>query len=406
MARTRPTSRPAGLARLATIGLTAGLIAVGGLVVLQRPPAEGAIVVPSAIAARPTTVATRPEASEARVIGSPAAPVTIEVWSDYQCPACRAFAAMVLPRIVEELVNTGRARVAYHDFAFIGPESMTAAVGARCAAREDRFEAYHEIVFANQRGENQGAFTTDRVVAIAELAGLDPASFEACLAEPGLAQQVATETAVGQRARDRGHADDRHRIAAAPGRAHLGDAHRGRRCGSVDPVSTSRAARRRERRRARAVPPLTPVAAVEPAIRRGTLGMPMVMAALAAVAVAGYLTIQHLAGAALECGPLAGCDSVQESIYSEVAGIPVALPGLFASALALAGAAGWWWRRERRWLEAAFVVTLASLVVLAYFTVLEALVIGAWCSWCLAYAGLTLTTFALATLAIRRPLSA
>ena len=197
VARTRPTSRPPGLLRLATIGLTAGLVAVVGLVVLQRPPAEGAIVVPSEVAARPTLTAPGPADSDGRVIGSAAAPVAIEVWSDYQCPACRAFTALLLPRIVRDLVDTGRARVVYHDYAFIGPESMGAAVGARCAAREGRFDAYHQIAFANQRGENVGSFAKDRLVAIAGLAGLDAAAFEACLAEPALAQQVAAETEVG-----------------------------------------------------------------------------------------------------------------------------------------------------------------------------------------------------------------
>ena len=177
-------------------------------------------------------------------------------------------------------------------------------------------------------------------------------------------------------------------------------------------MSASRTARRRERRRARAGPPIGPVAAVAPAtavarpIVRGALGLPMVLTALAAVAVAGYLTIEHLTGATLECGPLAGCATVQGSIYSEVIGIPVALPGLAASAVVLAGALGWWWRRERRWLEAVFVVSMAGVVVLGYFTALEAFVIGAWCSWCLAYAALTLATLVLATFAIRRPLLA
>ena len=183
-------------------------------------------------------------------------------------------------------------------------------------------------------------------------------------------------------------------------------------------MSASRTARRRERRRARATPPGAPgapavvvkpaavVKVVERPIGRGAVGLPMVLMALAAVAVAGYLTLEHVTGATLECGPLAGCATVQGSIYSEVIGIPVALLGLAASAVVLAAALGWWWRRERRWLEAAFVVSTAGLVVLGYFTALEAFVIGAWCSWCLAYAGLTLATLVLATLALRRPLLA
>ena len=152
---------------------------------------------PSEIDSRPTLAAPGSAETDGRVIGSPAAPVAIEVWSDYQCPACRAFATLLLPRIISDLVDTGRVRVVYHDYAFIGPESMGAAVGARCAARDGRFEAYHEIVFANQHGENQGAFATDRIVAIAGLAGLDTATFEACLAGPELARQVAAETEVG-----------------------------------------------------------------------------------------------------------------------------------------------------------------------------------------------------------------
>ncbi len=172
-------------------------------------------------------------------------------------------------------------------------------------------------------------------------------------------------------------------------------------------MSASRTARRRERRRARANAPNVAVGgAVARSVGRGALGLPMILTALAAVAVAGYLVIQHLTGATLECGPLAGCDTVQESIYSEVVGIPVALPGLVASALALIGAIGWWWRGERRWLEAVFVVSLASVVVLGYFTGLEAFVIRAWCTWCLAYAALTLATFVLATLGLRRRASA
>lgn len=177
-------------------------------------------------------------------------------------------------------------------------------------------------------------------------------------------------------------------------------------------MSASRTARRRQRRQARgAAPaeagaPITHAATVQQPTGRGTLGLPMVLTALAAVAVAGYLVFEHLTGAALECGPLGGCDAVQDSIYSGVAGIPVALPGLGVSAIAIVGALAWWRWRERRGLEAVFVVTLASVVVLGYFTAIEAFVIGAWCSWCLTYAGMTLATLVLATLAFRRPLLA
>ena len=49
-------------------------------------------------------------------------------------------------------------RFEYKDFAFIGPESIRAAEAAACADEQDWFWPFHDTLFANQRGENQGAF--------------------------------------------------------------------------------------------------------------------------------------------------------------------------------------------------------------------------------------------------------
>src|SRR5690348_6585901 len=57
------------------------------------------IVVPS------TTVAD--SLADGTTLGRPAAPVTVEVWSDYQCPFCGQFARSYLPRLVDEFVARG-----------------------------------------------------------------------------------------------------------------------------------------------------------------------------------------------------------------------------------------------------------------------------------------------------------
>lgn len=121
-----------------------------------------------------------------------------------------------------------------------------------------------------------------------------------------------------------------------------------------------------------------------PAARRQGLAI----AALAAVGllIALYLALVKLAGGVPVCGPLAGCDTVNTSIYAEFMGMPVALFGAAGSAAVVAGAVSWWRRGARVALVSAYLVGLASLPVLVYLTYLELFVIGAICVWCVAYA--------------------
>jgi len=57
------------------------------------------------------------------------------------------------------------------------------------------------------------------------------------------------------------------------------------------------------------------------------------LVALAGTAIAGYLTYVHYRPAALICTGSGGCETVQESSYADLAGIPVAL--LVANALGM-----------------------------------------------------------------------
>jgi uncharacterized membrane protein len=101
---------------------------------------------------------------------------------------------------------------------------------------------------------------------------------------------------------------------------------------------------------------------------------------LAGIALAGYLTWVHYDEAALVCVAGGGCETVQQSEYAEVAGIPVALLGLVSySALAVLIA---WDSPAARLMAAslAFIGLLFSLYLLA----LQVFVIDAICIWCLA----------------------
>lgn len=101
--------------------------------------------------------------------------------------------------------------------------------------------------------------------------------------------------------------------------------------------------------------------------------------ALAGVAVAGYLTYVHYRPDALVCTGGGGCETVQESSYAELAGIPIALLGLLAYGAVLLLVA--WDREPARALVAA--VGLAALGFAGYLVALQAFVVDAWCVWCL-----------------------
>jgi len=104
------------------------------------------------------------------------------------------------------------------------------------------------------------------------------------------------------------------------------------------------------------------------------------LVALAGLAVAGYLTWVHFDDDALVCVAGGGCETVQESEYAEIAGIPVALLGLgaYAALLALVVFDG---PNARL---AAAMLALVGLVFSLYLLALQLFVIDAVCAWCLA----------------------
>jgi uncharacterized membrane protein len=104
------------------------------------------------------------------------------------------------------------------------------------------------------------------------------------------------------------------------------------------------------------------------------------VAAGAGVVVAGYLTWVHFDDAALVCVAGGGCETVQQSAYAEIAGVPVAALGLGAYVLVLGLIA---WDTPAARLGAA-TVALVGLLFSMYLLALQLFVIEAVCVWCIA----------------------
>ena len=134
---------------------------------------------------------------EGATMGDPDAPVHIIEYSDFQCPFCRRFHEETLPQIVDTYVRSGQVYFEYRNFPFIGRESVEAANAALCAGEQGQFWLYADYIFANQTGENVGAYTEARLQAIAQAAGLDMDPFEQCSSRNEMQNVVQSQYAQG-----------------------------------------------------------------------------------------------------------------------------------------------------------------------------------------------------------------
>jgi protein-disulfide isomerase len=127
-------------------------------------------------------------------MGDPDAPVTIIEFADFQCPFCGRHASGAGRQIDLLYVESGKVRLGYQHFAFLGQESFWAAEASECANDQGAFWAYHDLLFASQDGENQGAFNQDKLKGFAANLNLDTTAFNACLDSGKYTELVQTES--------------------------------------------------------------------------------------------------------------------------------------------------------------------------------------------------------------------
>ncbi len=182
------------VAVLAGGALTAVVLALSGSQL--RLPGASVVASPAPTATPADT--SRTLAGKGNVLGDQDALITIELWSDYQCPYCGLLAKAIEPALIRERIAPGEASLTYRDFAFLGQESIDAAVAARCAGQQGAYWRYHDLLFATQQGENQGTFSAANLAGIANVAGIEGVTFAACVADPTVAAAVQAETAAGR----------------------------------------------------------------------------------------------------------------------------------------------------------------------------------------------------------------
>ena len=121
----------------------------------------------------------------------------IEIYEDFQCPACARFES-IAGEYIEELITTKKAKVAFHTLSFLGGESQIAANAAACSADEGKFLQLHKTLMANQPSENSGAWTSSYFSTLGLGLGISSPEYDKCVADNkymGWVKNVAEEGA-------------------------------------------------------------------------------------------------------------------------------------------------------------------------------------------------------------------
>ena len=91
------------------------------------------------------------ENAEPKATGSPSARITLEIFSDYQCPACKQLHFATLRRVVDEYVSTGKVYLIYRDYPLpMHAHARQAARYANAARRLGKFEAVDDALYSTQ----------------------------------------------------------------------------------------------------------------------------------------------------------------------------------------------------------------------------------------------------------------
>ena len=131
------------------------------------------------------------------ILGDANAPVAIIEYGDYQCPFCVRFFEQTEPSIRDQYIKTGKVKMVFRGFQFLGPESVAAGEAAECSKDQNSFWSYHDALYMAESKDGQehnGNLNRTLFMKIAADLKLDTKAFGQCLDTHKYAQQVQAIT--------------------------------------------------------------------------------------------------------------------------------------------------------------------------------------------------------------------
>ena len=117
------------------------------------------------------------------VLGNPNAPITLVEFGDYQCHYCHVFFESIEGKIMKNYIETGKVKMIFKDYNIIGKDSVKASQGAHCANDQGLFWEYHDILYSNWTGENNGWASGANLANYAQDIGLEMNQWTDCMSQ-------------------------------------------------------------------------------------------------------------------------------------------------------------------------------------------------------------------------------
>lgn len=182
--------------------VAAGVIIAGAIIYTKLPTTPSKAPGIGGLQAPGVEDGANPEALKIRqgdfVLGNPAAKVVLVEYGDFQCPFCGRFFKTTEQELKNTYIKEGKAALIWRDFAFLGEESFRAAEASRCAGEQGKFWEYHDHLFNNQRGENEGAFADTILKRFAQDLNLDQTRFNECFDSGKYSEAVKEQSNEGR----------------------------------------------------------------------------------------------------------------------------------------------------------------------------------------------------------------
>ena len=116
------------------------------------------------------------------ILGSESAPITIVEFGDYQCEACYAWFHNTRDTLIDNYIETGKAKLIFVDLPFLGRDSPTAAHASYCAEDQGQYWEYHTMLYTFQDGHpDSGWADRDRLNSFAFSLDMDIDEFNECM---------------------------------------------------------------------------------------------------------------------------------------------------------------------------------------------------------------------------------
>ena len=115
-------------------------------------------------------------------LGSESAPVTIVEFGDYQCEDCYHWFHNTRSTLIDNYIETGKAKLIFVDLPFLGRDSPIAAQASYCAEDQGKYWEYHTILYTFQDGPpDSGWAERDRLNSFAFSLDMNIDEFNECM---------------------------------------------------------------------------------------------------------------------------------------------------------------------------------------------------------------------------------